>query len=257
MTGHPFPATPIPPPPRRPAAERPRLAPLAAAGRPCHSAADERPRHRRHRLHRRAARAPAAGRGTSRALHGARPVAAGRAAVAGRGGRGGRRAGSRLARPGAGRHGRRLLPDPLAGGGRAGLRGARPRARPGTSATPRCAPACDRSSTSAASGRRQPELSRHLRSRQETGEALARDRRAGDGVPRRGHRRLGQPLVRDDPLPGRARAGDDHAALGAHALPAHRRARRARLPRRRARPRPRRSGASSRSADRRSSPTAT
>ena len=36
-------------------------------------------------------------------------------------------------------------------------------------------------------------------------------------IPRRGHRRFGQPFLRNDPLPDRARAGYDLPALGLHA----------------------------------------
>ena len=46
--------------------------------------------------------------------------------------------------------------------------------------------------------------------------------RAGDRAARGGHRRIGQPVVRDDPQPDRAPAGDDLPALGLHPHPAHR-----------------------------------
>ena len=86
--------------------------------------------------------------------------------------------------------------------------------------------------------------------------ALRRGRRAGDRVPRRRHRRLGQPVVRDDPLPHRTRADHDLPALGLHAHAADRDPQRARLPRRRARASRERRADRSRSAAPTSSPTA-
>ena len=67
----------------------------------------------------------------------------------------------------------------------------------------------------------------HLASRQHVGEVLR-----SAGVPVTEFRaavvdRLGQHLVRDDPLPHRAPAGHDHAALAHDALPADRHRRRA------------------------------
>ena len=69
-------------------------------------------------------------------------------------------------------------------------------------------------------------LSPHLRSRQETGDAL-RAGGAGDRAPRRDHRRLGERRLRDDPRAHRAAAGHGLPALGHHPEPAHRRRRRA------------------------------
>ena len=70
-------------------------------------------------------------------------------------------------------------------------------------------------------------LSPHLKSRAETGDVLRASRRAGHRVPRVDRHRRRQPVVRDDSGAGRAAAGDDLPALGAHADAADRRRRRA------------------------------
>ena len=66
------------------------------------------------------------------------------------------------------------------------------------------------------------DLSRHLRSRQETGRALREGGVRGDGVQGGGDRRLGQHLLRDDPLSGGASPGDGVPAVGLFAGPAYR-----------------------------------
>ena len=81
-------------------------------------------------------------------------------------------------------------------------------------------------------GEADEDLSAHLRSRQETGDAL---REAG--VPVTEFRAavivgVGQPVLRDGALPHRARAGHDLPAVGLHAHPADRGPQRARLSRR-------------------------
>ena len=78
-------------------------------------------------------------------------------------------------------------------------------------------------------------LSPHLRSRHEVGQVLAVGRGAVHRAAGRGGDRLGQCVVRDAAPPGRGAADDGHPDVGRDPVPAHRRARRARLPRRRAR----------------------
>ena len=168
--------------------------------------------------------------GPSRDLPGARPRPACRA-QAGTASRSDGATCSSLPSLAAGAGGRRrgLLPGALHGRGRARLRGARrarrrelrhggPRGRRATHHLPRRARrrrggAVAASGLAAARGRR-----------------AARLGRAGHRVSRRRRDRLGQHLVRDDPLSHRAPAGHDHAALGDDPLPADRHRRRARLP---------------------------
>ena len=71
-------------------------------------------------------------------------------------------------------------------------------------------------------GRPRNETLAASRSRQDTGAGAARERRAGDGVSRRCHRRFGEPVVRADPLPDRAFAVHDLPALALHVHPTHR-----------------------------------
>ena len=99
------------------------------------------------------------------------------------------------------------------------------------------------------------ELSRHLASRQEVGRILARVRRSDHRAPGLDRHRIGQPVVRDDPRPGGAAAGDGDAAVGGHAHPADRDRGRPRLPRWRALDLPPARAASSRSAAPTASPT--
>ena len=68
------------------------------------------------------------------------------------------------------------------------------------------------------------ELSQHLRSRQDTGDALREEQGAGHGVSRRRHCRFGQPVVRADSLPDRTSTGHTLPVLGLHLHPTHWRA---------------------------------
>ena len=104
--------------------------------------------------------------------------------------------------------------------------------------------------------RRRAELSPHLASRHEVGRGAGRRPGAGHRAARRGDHRLGLRVVRDAALPGRGAAGDGHAQVGRHALPADRRPRRPALPRRRAGRAARPPAGSSRSAAPTCSPTA-
>ncbi len=122
------------------------------------------------------------------------------------------------------------------GGGERGLRRARPAGGPQLRAGGGRAPASARIVYLGGLGDDAADLSHHLASRHETGAELA-----AHGVPVTEFRaavdhRLRQRVVRDPAPPDRAAADHDHAALGGHPLPADRHPRRARLPRRRARP---------------------
>ena len=137
------------------------------------------------------------------------------------------------AAPGARRRRRRLLPDPRARAPPRFERTDRETARR-SAERPRRRRRAAGWSTSAGSPAGVPgeELSPHLRSRDEVGDAPARLRRADGRAARRGDHRLGVGVVRDAALPHRAAAGDGHAALGRHPHPADRHPGRAALPRR-------------------------
>ena len=79
-------------------------------------------------------------------------------------------------------------------------------------------------------GNRDKELSKHLRSRQETGDILRSIQRAGDRIAGVDRHRIGKSLVRDDSRPGGASADHDLPEVGPRAGPADRDRRRAGVP---------------------------
>ena len=97
------------------------------------------------------------------------------------------------------------------------------------------APASRRSSTSVGSATTTPKrVSEHLEQPSRRRRGAGRRSGAGHRAARRGDHRIGERQLRDAAPPHRRAAGDDHAALGADALPADRDPRCARVPRRRA-----------------------
>ena len=75
-----------------------------------------------------------------------------------------------------------------------------------------------------------PRLSHHLRSRREVGDILQGGPVPVTTLPCGHDHRLGERLLRDPAVPGRSPAGDDHAAMDRHPLPADRDHQRPALP---------------------------